>query len=176
VRETKRGERDETTPPSAGFEAFFEAEYDRLFGTMALATGDRAEAEDITQEAFLRVWLRWERVRAAASPTAYLYRTAFNVLRNRVRGARRAARRLLARDRSQEPTVDAMAESEERTVLLSALRTLQPRTRMALVLTELLGLSSEEAGRLMGVRAATVRSLASRGREQVRRRIGEADG
>ena len=44
------------------FEALFEAEKDRLLRMLCVITGSRAEAEDIAQEAFTRVFERWDRV------------------------------------------------------------------------------------------------------------------
>ncbi len=44
------------------FEAFFEDHRSRLFGAMCLVTGNRPEAEEIVQDAFLRLWERWDRV------------------------------------------------------------------------------------------------------------------
>lgn len=150
------------------FEAFFEAEYDRLYGTMCMVTRSGAEAEDITQEAFLRAWVRWERVRTAPSPDGYLYRTAFNLFRNRLRSAKRAARRLLT------PVVepDPAGTVDERITVLDALGRLPPRARAAVVLTELLGFSSEEVGQMLGVKASSARSLATHGRAQLRRELG----
>src|SRR5688572_23341004 len=78
-----------------GFEAFFESEQRRLFGTLCLVTGNRSEAEELMQEAFLRVWERWDSVSSLNDPPGYLYRTAFNLLRNRLRRAARAARRIV---------------------------------------------------------------------------------
>lgn len=163
-------ERGSPSQERLGFEAFFEAEYDRLFGTMCMVTGSRTEAEDIAQEAFLRVWTRWERVEAAPSPIGYLYRTAFNLFRNRLRTAKRAARGLLTAGVDPDP----MSAVDDRTTVLGALGRLPPRTRAAVVLTELLGFSSEEAGRMLGVRASSARSLATHGRAQLRRELGNA--
>src|SRR2546428_3542908 len=67
------------------FRAFFEAEYRRLARAVYLLTDDIAEAEDVAQEAMVRVYERWERVRAMDSPTGYLYRTAMNLNRSRLR-------------------------------------------------------------------------------------------
>ena len=44
----------------APFEELFDAERDRLFRTMCVITGSRQEAEDLSQEAFARVWERWD--------------------------------------------------------------------------------------------------------------------
>jgi hypothetical protein len=60
------------------FEDFFHAEKDRLIRVMRVITGSRAEAEDITQEAFLRVFERWETVAKMDNPEGYLHRVAMN--------------------------------------------------------------------------------------------------
>jgi hypothetical protein len=46
---------------AGGFEAFFRDERSRLFGSMLLVTGDSHEAEELVQEAFFKVWERWDR-------------------------------------------------------------------------------------------------------------------
>src|SRR5919204_30504 len=60
----------------AGFEAFFELERTRLYGALVLLTRDRHEAEELMQDAFLRLLERWDRVSAMEDPAAYLYRSA----------------------------------------------------------------------------------------------------
>lgn len=152
---------------AGGFEEFFEVNERRLYGTLCLVTGDRVEAEELMQEAFLKVWERWDRVRAMQDPAGYLYRTAFNLLRNRVRSAVRAARRRLRPD----APVDAFGLVDEREDLLNAVRRLSPRQRAAVVLLHLMDLPAEEAARLLGVRPATVRSLASQARDALRRSL-----
>ena len=77
---------------SVSFEDFYEIEHARLFGALVLITADRHEAEDIMQDAFLRVWERWHLVQSLASPTGYLYRTAMNSFRMRRRRALVAGR------------------------------------------------------------------------------------
>jgi DNA-directed RNA polymerase specialized sigma24 family protein len=78
---------------SLSFEDFYEIEHGRLFGALALITGNRHEAEELMQEAFLKLWERWHLVQSLASPTGYLYRTAMNVFRMRRRRALVASRR-----------------------------------------------------------------------------------
>jgi RNA polymerase sigma factor (sigma-70 family) len=141
------------TERADGFEAFFEAERTRLFGTLCLVTGDRVDAEDVMQEAFLKVWERWDRVAGADDPTAYPYRTAFNVFRSRLRRTSRAARWLLAAERLADP----FPAVEERHDLLVALRTLTPRQRAAVVLMDLMDLTLEDAAHILHVRPVTVR-------------------
>jgi RNA polymerase sigma-70 factor, ECF subfamily len=114
------------------------------------------------------VWERWERVRILDDPTGYLYRTAMNQYRKRLRRATVAIRHAVG----LRPSRDQLAEVESRDTVLRALASLSPRQRMGLVLTDLLDYSSEDAGQLMGVTATTVRVLASQGRAALRRSMG----
>ena len=153
------------------FESFFTDHRDRLFGALWLVTRDRHEAEDLAQDAFLRVWERWDRVGAMDDPAGYLYRTGMNLFRNRRRRALLAVRRAVHLAPSDEQ-IDAV---EERDPLMRALGGLTRGQRTALVLTDLLQMTSEEAGRILGVRASTVRVLAARGRSALRERMGDDD-
>ena len=146
------------------FEEFFAAEKRRLLEALYLLTGNRHEAEELLQDAFVAVWERWDRVGAMENPTGYLYRTALNRHRSRVRRAGRAARRVVGLAEGR----DGFAEAEDRVALAAALATLSPRRREAIVLTELLGYGSAEAGQLMGVADATVRRMAQDARALLR--------
>jgi RNA polymerase sigma factor (sigma-70 family) len=156
---------------ASSFELFVNAESARFHGALRLLTRDRAEAEDLMQEALLRVWERWEYVSALDDPTGYLYRTAMNLHRKRLRRAAVAIRHAISR-----PHRDELDEIESRDTVLRALATLSPRQRMSLVLMDLLEFSSEDAAQLMGVKATTVRVLASQGRAALRDNMrGEVD-
>jgi len=150
------------------FEDFFGEEHARLFGALCFMTGDRHEAEEIMQDAFLRVWERWDAVRID-DPSAYLFRTAMNVFRNRYRRSKLGLRRTL----SVTPSVDAFGNVDDRDLLVRALRELTPDQRAALLLTGYVGLSSEEAARMLGMRASTVRTLATRARAAIREKAGD---
>jgi RNA polymerase sigma factor (sigma-70 family) len=156
---------------AGGFEAFFADQSTVLFRRLCLVTGNRSEAEEIMQDAFLKIWERWDRVRSMDDPTAYLYRTAMNQFRKRYRRAAMAIRKVVR----PEAVVDEFVASEIRTDVGAALATLSPRQRAALVLVDLLEFSSEDAARMLGVKAATVRSLATQGRASLRRRMQKED-
>jgi RNA polymerase sigma-70 factor, ECF subfamily len=151
------------------FETFFETEARTLFRRLCIVTGNSAEAEEVVQDAFLALWERWDRVGRLEDPTGYLYRTAMNVFRKRSRRARLAVRRAL----SPSPEPAPFGEIDEQQDVVAALAELTPRQRAALVLTDVLDYTSEEAGRALGVSAGTVRGLASRARENLRRQVGE---
>ena len=146
------------------FEAFFDAESRVLFRRLCLITGDRYEAEEVMQDAFLKILERWDSVRTMDEPVGYLYRTAVNVYRKRSRRAALAVKRSVG----LVPQADEFAAADDRDSIRHALRRLTPRQRAALVLTEVLGYTSEEAGGLLGVRPVTVRVLASQGRSTLR--------
>ena len=163
--------RERMAAPPANFEAFFEAEHVRLLRALYLVTGDPEEAEELMQDAFVAVWERWDRVRSMEEPTGYLYRTAMNRFRSRIRRAARAARRVVGMAEERDPFADV----EERDTIARALGALPQRQRAAVVLTDLLGFTSDEAGRLLGVKDVTVRSLASQARSALRPRLEDDD-
>ncbi len=154
--------------PAAGgplsFEDFFSYEHRGLYGALLLVTRDSHEAEEVMQDAFLRLWERWDRVGGLDDPVGYLYRTAMNVYRSRRRRGLVALRRVV---RPTEPD-DGLAAVEDREAVVRALAPLTPSQRAAIVLTDVLGFTSEEAAQAMRVRPATVRVLAARGRSRLR--------
>ncbi|HET9248666.1 MAG TPA: sigma factor, partial [Actinomycetota bacterium] len=78
------------------FEEFYEASFRRVFTALCLVTGDRYEAEEIAQEAFLRMFERWDRVGALEDPTGYVFRVSMNVFRNRLRRSSLGLRRAIS--------------------------------------------------------------------------------
>jgi len=150
---------------SRNFEVFYEAEAQTLFRRLWLVTGNRAEAEEIMQDAFLIVWQRWDRVTGMDDPVGYLYRTAMNLFRKRYRRAMLAVRRTVG----LAPSNDDFSDADDRHVVRHVLAALPPRQRAALVLTELLGFTSKEAGDALGVTDATIRSLTRHGRDAFRK-------
>jgi RNA polymerase sigma factor (sigma-70 family) len=158
--------------PPLSFDGFFAAESQTLYRRMRLVTRNHHEAEEVVQDAFLSLYERWDRVSAVPDPVGYLYRTAFNAWKKRSRRAARAFRSMV----SPSSDADAFEAADARTVVGEALRHLTARQRAAIVLTELMGLSSEEAGEILGIRAVTARVLASQARASLRERLGDADG
>ena len=153
------------------FEGFFAENRERLFRALWLVARDRHEAEEVAQDAFLKVWERWDHVGRVEDPQGYLYRTAFNLYRNRRRRSHLALLRLVR----VAPRPDPIDAVDDRDQVVRALGALTPRQRSALVLTDLVELTSEEAARALGVRASTVRVLAARARTALRDEIGGQD-
>jgi RNA polymerase sigma-70 factor (ECF subfamily) len=164
---------EQDAPAEAGrdFEAFFRLEHDRLFRALWLLTRDRQEAEEVSQEAFLRLWERWDRFADSPDPVAYLYRTALNVWRSRLRRMAVAARKAI----HHTPRGGAMEDVEARDVVVRSLASLPARQRAAIVLTDVLDLSSDRAGEVLGIRPVTVRVLAARARATLANEMGADD-
>jgi RNA polymerase sigma factor (sigma-70 family) len=151
------------------FEAFFEQHHERLFRALWLLTRNSQEAEEVMQDAFLRLWERWDQVIGGPDPAAYLYRTALNLWRSRLRRVGVAARKVIHHIQGD----DEIAEVEHRDAVVRALAPLPPRQRAAIVLTDVLDLSSERAGEALGVRPVTVRVLAARARAALAKEMEE---
>jgi len=149
------------------FEDFYLATYRRLFTALCLVTGNRDEAQEVMQDAYLRMFERWERVGSLEDPQAYLFRVAMNVFRNRYRRARLALQRTM----SLRPSKDDLANVDARDEVVRLLGTLAPRERAAIVLTTILDLPAEEAGRVLGIKASTVRALATRARAHMKDQV-----
>jgi RNA polymerase sigma-70 factor, ECF subfamily len=142
------------------FEEFYETERERLFRALLLVTHDWPEAEDLMQEAFVRAWERWDRVGTLDDPVGYLFKTAMNLHRSAIRRAVAAAKRSLRAPGEHDPFERVIDRDEA----VRSLAALTPRQRAAIVVTELLGYSSEEAGTILGIRPGTVRTLISQAR------------
>lgn len=162
---------DQEEVATASFEAFFVEHQGDLYAALWLITRDRAEAEEIMQDAFLKLWERWDRVRTLDDPEGYLYRTSMNVFRSRRRRAAMAIRHLVR----PTPPDDLLDAVERREILVQAMSQLTPRERAAVVLTDVLGFTSDEAGRSLGIKGATVRVLAARGRGRMEQEVTDDD-
>jgi RNA polymerase sigma-70 factor (ECF subfamily) len=150
------------------FEEFYQATSRPLFTALCLVTGSRQEAEEIAQDAFVRVFERWDHVRALGDPTGYLFRVAMNVFRSRYRRASLAVRRMLF---LAPDATDDLAAVDTHDEVVRLLLGLEPRQRAAVLLTSILDYSAEEAGQMLGLRASSVRSLTTRARARMKHEV-----
>jgi RNA polymerase sigma-70 factor (ECF subfamily) len=148
----------------ARFDEFVEEEHERLYKALYFVTGSREDAEDLAQEAFMKLWERWGRIDEIDDPTGYLFRVALNGFRMRRRRAATALRRRVPVPEPRDEFVEAEMRADVRRMLMG----LTPRQRAALLLVDLLGYGSEQAARILRVRPSTVRNLASQGRRALK--------
>ena len=155
----------------ARFDEFFEDEHERLYKALYFVTGNRHDAEELMQDAFLKLWERWGEIDRISDPTGYLFRVALNGFRMRRRRAAMAIRKVLPVPERRDEFLDAEMRADVRQLLLEV----TPRQRAALLLLDLLGYPSEEAARILRVRPSTVRALATKGRRALRDMEGARD-
>jgi RNA polymerase sigma factor (sigma-70 family) len=149
------------------FEEFFRAEFPEIVRALFLLVPDRQEAEELAQEAMARAYERWDRVRVMASPTGYVYRTAVNLNRRRLRHLAVRARRSIVLGARTE----AVPPPETAPELAEAIASLSAGQREAFLLVEWVGMSSEEAGRILRIAPASVRSRVHRAKDALRDRL-----
>jgi RNA polymerase sigma-70 factor, ECF subfamily len=161
----------ESVPPlldDPDFESFFRAEYGRLCQALYLLTRERSEAEDLAQETMTRVLERWERVRKMESPVGYAYRMALNLNHKRLRRIAVRARKAFA----AVPSEDHSEMVGDQRDVQQALAKLPAGQREALILVDWLAMDSEQAGRVLGIGANSVRVRIHRARSSLRRQLG----
>jgi RNA polymerase sigma-70 factor, ECF subfamily len=146
------------------FDELFLDVHERLYRALYFVTGNSDDAEELMQDAFLKLWERWDSIERIEDPTAYLFRVALNGFRMRSRRARIAARKLLLPSIPRDDFEEVDLQQDVRRMLL----VLPARQRAALVLTEIFGYSSEQAAGILGIKPTSVRVLASRGRTTLR--------
>ncbi|MDO5699013.1 MAG: SigE family RNA polymerase sigma factor [Dermatophilus congolensis] len=151
---------------------FYERTYPRLVATLTLLTGSRADAEEIAQEAFIRLIPRWEKVRLYEDPEGWLRTTARRLATSRWRRAVVAAKALpiLASRSDQRPGGETRSSSDvELDVDLARwLAKVTPAHREVLVLHHALDMSVEEIATELGISVGTVKSRLHRARAAVR--------
>jgi RNA polymerase sigma-70 factor (ECF subfamily) len=163
---------------SFAFEQLITSYQHRVVGTAWRMLGNQEDARDAAQEVFLRVYRYLSKFRSGEDFSAWLYRITINVCRDahRRRGpqdrfASLESERELGNipDTAGADDVEAAAIlSQEQAIIASALDTLSPREREAIVLRDLEGLSTEEVARILGSSATTVRSQISSGRAKIK--------
>ncbi len=160
--------------PRAEFHTFFQRHHSEMARFAYLLTGERDAAEDIAADAFVAVWRRWETVRNAELPVAYLRRTVANLAISRIRRLIRERRGLgiigVSDDRSDGPDVPAVID------VRAALAALPARKRACVVMRFAFDLSEEETARTLGVSVGTVKSQTSRGLTELTRLLGPGSG
>lgn len=138
---------------------------------LALATRmlrDPAEAEDVAQEAMMRLWRAAPEWRAGeAKPSTWLHRVTSNLCIDRLRKARRAGPPLedVAEPHDPQPGMEArMAAADRAAIVKEGLARLPERQRQAVTLRHLEGLGNPEIAEALGVTVEAVESLLTRGR------------
>ncbi|MFE6281039.1 SigE family RNA polymerase sigma factor [Streptomyces sp. NPDC057877] len=151
------------------FRSFVDSRWPRLLRTAYLLTGHHQDAEDLVQAALVRAYTRWERVRSAHNPEAYVWRILINTNADRLR--RRRFGEWLTHWLPERSAPDCTDQLVERGVLLEALRALPARQRATVVLRYLEDRSESEVAELLGTSVGTVRSQTARALARLRAEV-----
>jgi RNA polymerase sigma-70 factor (sigma-E family) len=163
-------------PPGPGsrenelLEAVFAEHYGGFCRLAALLLGDGAGAEEVVQEAFLRTFSSWWRVRQPDRARWYVRAAVVNLCRSRLRrrGSEEAGNRASWRD----PTEWHDDELDDGLVVLDAVRTLPPRQRETVILRYYEDLTEREVAAALGCSVGTVKSQLARARATLARTLG----
>ena len=137
---------------------------------------NRAEAEEVAQETFFRLWKDAERWKPNAKVSTWLFRVAHNLCVDRVRRRRHTSMEDedFATD-SVRPSL-VFARKVVADAVNAAVGQLPPRQREALVLAHYEGMGNPEIGEVLGVSTEAVESLLSRARRSLREALGQHRG
>jgi RNA polymerase sigma-70 factor (ECF subfamily) len=162
--------------PDEEFEAFFVAHFDRLVRSLTAMTGDTASATDAVQEAFIKAYSRWSRLRRYDDPASWVRRVAINKNRDTRRSfSRRRARE----DRFEQPALvdsEVTWESDYEVDVVDVLERLSPRQRSVAVLFYLEDLSTSEIASSLGISVGAVKFHLNKARTALRAILEEEGG
>jgi RNA polymerase sigma-70 factor (ECF subfamily) len=156
--------------PSA-FRELYESHVGRVYALCVRLAGRREEAEEHTQDVFVRAWERLATFRGESAFSTWLHRLAVNeVLQSRRASGRRAARITLVEDPAslEGATMPAVPSSD----LSQAIAALPEGARTIFVLHDVEGYQHEEIGRMLGIADGTSKAQLFRARRLLRERLG----
>jgi len=132
-----------------------------------------ADAEDVAQEALIRAYRRFDRLRDRNRFRAWLVRISFRLALDRVRSGKRREQRetLWSQTSSRATTEDLAASSEFQSHLDRALDELSPKLRLVLLLSAMEGHTTEEVAAMLSIPAGTVKSRLSFARKQLAEKL-----
>ncbi len=173
IRRARGGDQD-------AFAELVAANSDRVFGALRRFGLDQAEADEVSQEVFLRAWRGLPGFEQRSRFSTWLYRIAFNEAQRRL--SRRRPSPVAVDPEGPDPIASLPDAPEQRPEALAlddelmralemALMQLPADWRMAVVLRDIEGLSTEEAAAVVGIGPAAFKSRLHRGRMRLRELI-----
>ena len=162
------------------FERLVRHNAERLYAVVLRFSATNADAEEATQEAFIRAWRSIGRFRSESRFFTWLYRIGVNEAKRIAERGPEAGTVVSVEERAvddisdEQPGPEPRAEqSELRDILEQAVRRLPEKYRAAVVLRDIEGLSTTEAAQALGLQEAGFKSRLHRGRLALRREIAE---
>lgn len=156
-----------TTPADDDFDEWYRSSFDRLVRTLAVTIGDVDVAADAVAEAFCRALGRRAATATMANRDGWVYRTALNVARRRLR--RRVLEERLLRRHGERPAGEPSVSDPQ---VWAAVRQLPDRQREAIALRYVGQLSESEVAAAMGVAEGTASATLNAARRRLAEMLG----
>jgi RNA polymerase sigma-70 factor (ECF subfamily) len=163
------------------FEQLVEIHQSRVFGTVVKMLGSDADADDIAQQVFVRVWQSASRYSPQAKFTTWLLTITRNLVFNEMRRRHRSRLVPLETDDSEAPRehpdhsvrtpAEKASEAELQDAIAAAIAALPEAQRMAVVLRRYEDLSYEEIAEVLETTVPSVKSLLFRARTELKERL-----
>jgi RNA polymerase sigma-70 factor, ECF subfamily len=160
----------------AAFQLLFETYKDKVFSIAVYSSGgDRAVADDVTQQIFLKLFTAIRQFRGESEFTTWLYRLVVNACLDEKRRRRRllpwGETVALRNPSDKKPQEKQYARLEVAEAVQKAIGELKPKFRLPILLKYIEGLSYEEIATVMGCSKGTVASRLNRGHSQLAKRL-----
>jgi RNA polymerase sigma-70 factor (ECF subfamily) len=161
----------------AAFEAIFQRYERQIYSFTYRMMGDADDAYDLTQDCFIKAYRNLEKTNGDLNVSAWLHRIASNACLDVLRRRKRIRwlpwdnekhENLLPSHTMDDPELTAVTTEIQHDVQI-ILNKMTPRNRLALLLREFEGLSTEEIGEVMGMSRSAVKSVLFRAREEFRK-------
>lgn len=152
------------------FDAFYVASFPRVVGQVYAMIGDRDEAQECVQEAFVRAWSHRAQLARVHAPEAWVRTTAYRLAVSRWRRVVRSRR---SPDRALQVGRPPTQPDEDHVAIVAALRQLPEEQRRALVLHHLCDLPVQAVANEVGAPVGTVKARLSRGRTALAELLGD---
>jgi len=133
-------------------------------------TGNDADASDLTQEAFIRVFRAWQSFKPGTSFLSWIYRIVTNLYRDELRRRKSRFYQEEMPERAVAP-IEEYVEGHLSEPVSKALADLAPEHRKIVLLADVEGCSYQEIGQIVGCSVGTVRSRLHRARGQLRKLV-----
>ena len=155
------------------FDDFYAASFQRITGQVYAMIGNRDEAQECVQEAFVRAWAHRRKLEKSEHPEAWVRTTAYRLAVSRWRRTVRSRR---PADRAVGPAFESAAPSEAHVALVAALKQLPEAQRQALVLHHIADLPVHDVALEVGVPEGTIKARLSRGRAALAALLADEEG
>ena len=158
------------------FELLFETYKDKVFSIAVYSSGgDRAVADDVTQQIFLKLFTAIRQFRGESEFTTWLYRLVVNACLDERRRSKRwlpwGEGVAMTSTGDRKPQEKQFARLEITEAVQAAIAELKPKFRLPILLKYIEGLSYEEIATVMGCSKGTVASRLNRGHSQLAKRL-----